>query len=423
MTERTKTLDGRRLYIPPMAYGSARAVAAVFRSLGIEAMPTPPSDERTLELGGRYTSGDECYPEKVTLGDALRIAEQPDFEPEKTAFFMPTATGPCRFGQYAILLEKVFREIGAGDVLVFSPSSRDGYGGIGSENVERAVWRSLVAADALRKMLLRSRPYETARGEMDRVYEESQKRLCDALEKGGIPAGKRLEMIADVLRMAREEFRAVPAKYTKDRPLIGIVGEIFCRLNRFSNEDLARKVEEQGGETWLSDIVEWVWYTNSEKRLRIKDEGLHVAANLAKEKMKEMVQRGDEHAIMKPFEEDFVGIEEPEGVEEILENAEPYLPRRGALGEMVLSVGKSVYLHDKGADGVIDISPFSCMNGIVCEAVYPQVSKDFDGIPIRNFYFDGTQVDLEQQIGIFLELARSYRDRKRVDRRFPAYFE
>jgi predicted nucleotide-binding protein (sugar kinase/HSP70/actin superfamily) len=215
----------------------------------------------------------------------------------------------------------------------------------------------------------------------------------------------------------------VPAKYVKDRPLIGIVGEIFCRLNRFSNEELARKVEEQGGETWLSDIAEWVWYTNSEKRLRIRDEGVNVTARLAKAKMKEMVQRSDEHALFKPFEEDFVGIEEADNVEEILECAAPYLPRRGALGEMVLSVGKSAFIHKKGADGVIDISPFSCMNGIVCEAVYPRVSEDHDGMPIRNFYFDGTQVDLEQQIGIFLELARSYRDRKTTERRYPSYFE
>jgi len=89
---------------------------------------------------------------------------------------------------------------------------------------------------------------------------------------------------------------------------------------------------------------------------------------------------------------------------------------------MVLSVGKAGYLHAKGADGVIDISPFSCMNGIVSEAVYPEVAKDHDGIPIRNFYFDGTQVDLEQQIGIFLELARSYQARKKIERRYPPYF-
>ncbi|MFH1679767.1 MAG: hypothetical protein ABIH26_03885 [Candidatus Eisenbacteria bacterium] len=422
MSSRPKTLKGRKLYIPPMAYGSARATAAVFRSAGIDAEPTPPSNERTIELGSRYTSGDECYPEKVTLGDFLRVAERGDFDPSKTAFFMPTASGPCRFGQYAQLLETVFREIGADDVYVFSPSSRDGYDGIGSENMERAVWRGLIAADALRKMLLRARPYETREGDTDAVYEEGVSRLCGVLEKTGLPAGRRLDEIGGALRGVRERFLAVPAKYEKGKPLVGIVGEIFCRMNRFSNEDLARKVEEQGGESWLSDIGEWVWYTNSEKKIRIRDEGHHVAARLAKAKIKEMVQRADEHAIYKPFEEDFAGIEEPESIEVILDHAAPYLPRRGALGEMVLSVGKSVYLHSKGADGIIDISPFSCMNGIVCEAVYPQISKDHDSIPIRNFYFDGTQVDLEQQIGIFLELARSYHSRKTIERRYPAYF-
>jgi predicted nucleotide-binding protein (sugar kinase/HSP70/actin superfamily) len=422
VTQAEKTLKGRKLYIPPMAYGSARALAAVFRSAGIESEPTPPSNERTLELGGRYTSGDECYPEKVTLGDFLRIVEKKDFDPSKTAFFMPTASGPCRFGQYAELLENVLREVGASEVFVFAPSSRYGYDEIGSENMERALWRSLVAADALRKMLLRSRPYEIRKGDMDAVYEESLARLCDTLEKQGAAAGKRLEAIAASLSAARERFRAVPARYEKGRPLVGIVGEIFCRLNRFSNEDLARKVEEQGGESWLSDIAEWVWYTNSEKRLRIRDEGVNVMARLAKAKIREVVQRADEHAIYKPFEEDFIGIEEPENIEEILDHAAPYLPRRGALGEMVLSVGKTVYLHAKGADGIIDISPFSCMNGIVCEAVYPEVSKNHDEIPVRNFYFDGTQVDLEQQIGIFLELARSYQRRKKTERRYPPYF-
>ncbi len=417
-----KTLKGRKLYIPPMARGSARTFAAVFRSAGIDAEPTAPSNERTIELGGRHTSGDECHPEKVTLGDFLRVVEQEGFDPTKTAFFMPTASGPCRFGQYAGLLENVLKEVGAEDVLVFSPSSRDGYGGIGSENMERALWRGLVAADALRKMLLRCRPYEIHSGDTDAVYEESLSRLCDVLEKRGVPTGKRLEAIAETLASGRAKFRSVPARYEKGKPLIGIVGEIFCRLNRFSNEDLSRKVEEQGGESWLSDIGEWIWYTASEKRLRIRDEGMNVMARLAKAKIKEVVQRSDEHAIYKPFEEDFAGIEEPENIETILEHAAPYLPRRGALGEMVLSVGKAGYLHAKGADGVIDISPFSCMNGIVSEAVYPEVAKDHDGIPIRNFYFDGTQVDLEQQIGIFLELARSYQARKKIERRYPPYF-
>ena len=82
-----------------MSYEGSAAFAAAFRSIGIDAVPSPDSDERTVALGARYTSGDECYPEIVTLGNFLKVLE--DYGPDKVAFFMPTATGPCRFGQYA----------------------------------------------------------------------------------------------------------------------------------------------------------------------------------------------------------------------------------------------------------------------------------------------------------------------------------
>src|SRR4029079_8400604 len=82
-------LAGKKLYIPAMAYGSAQAFAAAFRALGIDAATTPPSDNRTRELGARYTSGDECYPAKGTVGDFMKVLESPGAEPARTFFFMP----------------------------------------------------------------------------------------------------------------------------------------------------------------------------------------------------------------------------------------------------------------------------------------------------------------------------------------------
>ncbi len=79
---------------------------------------------------------------------------------------------------------------------------------------------------------------------------------------------------------------------------------------------------------------------------------------------------------------------------------------------MVLSVGKAIWYWEKGANGVIDISPFTCMNGIVCEAVYPRVSRDLGGLPIRVFYFDALQHDWSEEVEMFIELARAYRRRR-----------
>jgi predicted nucleotide-binding protein (sugar kinase/HSP70/actin superfamily) len=86
---------------------------------------------------------------------------------------------------------------------------------------------------------------------------------------------------------------------------------------------------------------------------------------------------------------------------------------------MLLSVGKSVYLHRKGADGVLDINPFSCMNGIVSEAVYPRLSRDCDGLPVRVLYFDGTRADRRYELDIFMDLVREYASRKRTVRVLP----
>src|SRR3954452_24598877 len=83
----THPLTGKRIYIPPMAYGSAKAFASAFRAIGLEAEPTPPSDHRTRELGARHTSGDECYPAKVTVGDFMKVLEHPGTDPKRVACF------------------------------------------------------------------------------------------------------------------------------------------------------------------------------------------------------------------------------------------------------------------------------------------------------------------------------------------------
>jgi predicted nucleotide-binding protein (sugar kinase/HSP70/actin superfamily) len=400
-----------------MAYGSGRTFAAAFRALGLEADITPPSDHRTRELGARFTSGDECYPAKVTIGDFMKVLEMPGNDPARVALFMPTADGPCRFGQYAPYLRRVLDQNGYPHTAVLSPSSKDGYGDFGdlARPFVRTGWRALVAADILQKMLLKTRPHELQKGATEAVYEESLKDICETIESAGLAPSVQLKAMRDSLVRCRDRFRTVAVRRDRSIPLIGIVGEIFCRLHSFSNENLVRRLEEYEAEGWLSDITEWVWYTISEQFRKFKLVGRQMSLEAFGAWIRKRVQKHDEHVLLEPFRQDFLGYEEP-SVEEVLEAAQPYLPRDGALGEMVLNVGKTVCLARRGVDGIIDISPFTCMNGIVCEAVYPRVSRDLGGIPIRNFYFDGTQSDLDRDLGVYLELARTYQRRKKHQR-------
>ncbi|MBZ5537095.1 MAG: hypothetical protein LAO31_14165 [Acidobacteriia bacterium] len=406
-------LAGKKLYFGVMAEGSSEMLAAVFRRLGVEACVTPPSDSRTLELGGKVTSGDECYPAKVVLGDLFRVIQEPGFDPARAAFFVPTTDGPCRFGQYVPSLKKVLRQAGYSQIEIISPTDKNGYADLGNlaDRFVRMVWRAVVASDTIHRLLLKTRPYETTPGAADHAFQESLLDLCETVESGCDDPGCQLRSLVESLTRARNRFRGISISDDPDVPLIGVVGEIFCRLNTFSNEDLIRRLESYGAEVSLSHISEWIYYTNNEQRRRLRLVGRTLSLEMLGSLVREHFQKSDEHALLAPFREDFEGHDEPQ-VEEVIKLAWPYLPASGVIGEMVLSTGLAAYHALHGADGVIDISPFTCMNGIVSEAIYPRVSRDYGGIPIRNFYFDGTQSDLDRDLGIYLELARSYREKK-----------
>ena len=399
-------------------------MAAAFRSVGVQAEPTPDSDRETLELGGLHSSGEECLPHKITLGDFLKLCHAPGADPEKLAFFMPRAPGPCRFGQYAPYLKQVLREQGFADALIVSPTSADAYAGIGEHAAElmRTAWFGVVLGDLATRFVLKTRPYETQAGDSDAAFRHTIDEFCAGMEERGLSTNERVARLTRLVIRARDRFRNIPARYVRGRPLIGVVGEIYCRLNTFSNEDAVRRLERLGGEGWLSDIAEWVWYTDwAREHDWTRDHG-RLNAGFLKLKIKSHVQHQYEQTLLAPVQEDFKGYEEPHDIREVLKGSEPYLPATGALGEMTLSIGKAVYLYHKGADGIIDISPFTCMNGIVSEAVYPAVSADYDGLPIRSLYFDKVGGHIDRDLEIFLDLARAYQRRKRQPRVYPDYF-
>src|SRR5664280_2770890 len=305
-------VTGRTLWLPRMPYGGSYLLAAAFRSIGYDARVTPPEDLRTLELGGKYTSGDECYPQRIVLGDFMKLVEDERLVPAKTAFLLPTANGPCRFGQYASLLERILDDQDHGDIAVFSLTSADGYADIGDQAQEliRTAWRAVVVQDILLKLLLKIRPYEVEPGQTDRVYLESLDFTGSVLARQGIGHKERMADLLAALVRVKESFLAIAVRQ-EDRPLIGVVGEIFCRLNTFANNELIRHIEAQGGECWLSGVGEWGWYTNEEAFRRYREEKRRFGKDWLKTFITARIMHHDEKALMEDFYDMFASRKEP----------------------------------------------------------------------------------------------------------------
>jgi len=375
-----KRHEKRTVYIPWMC-DHAFALKAAFQKQGVDAEVTPPADSKTLALGWKHTSGKECYPCTITTGDMVKIATAPGFDPDKNAFFMPSGTGPCRFGQYNMLHRLVLDELGFEDVPIYAPNQDEGLyndlGVVGNDFV-RAAWEGIVSVDLLTKCLHETRPYEKEEGAAEALYKEFLDKVCD-----GVRAGEPLDK---TLREAREAFEGMP-KTGEEKPLIGMIGEIYVRSNDFSNESLIKKIEAFGGEVWLAPFGEWIFYqnhTNIEnawQKRRVQEFFSCLMTN--------MVQNKIEHKYVSIFDGFLKTAHEPK-IKDTLNMAKPYL-RDTFKGETVLSMGKSVDFVRHGVSGVVNAMPFNCMPGTIVAALLKKFSDDHDGFPYLSMAYDGHQ--------------------------------
>jgi len=396
----------RIVYIPRMS-DHAFALQAAFETCGFEAEVLNTPDMETVKIGRKYVTGKECYPCAITTGDMVKKALSEDFDPERAVFFMPSGTGPCRFGQYNILHRLVLNEIGFPDVPIFSPNQDGSFYtelGIVGKDFTKQAWKGIVAIELLIKCLHETRPYEINKGESDGLYKEYLIKITRTLKS-------RNGVIPEVLIEMRRAFSAIP-KYKEKKPLIGIIGEIFVRHNAFSNENIIRKIEALGGEVWLAPVEEWLYYVNlmalQKSLIKLKNNPLSkdVMKDILNTIITRFFQNRIEHKFSKTFEGVLKTLKEPTTAE-ILKNASPYL-HSSFEGEAILSIGKAIDFVKKGASGIINVMPFSCMPGTVVNALLKGVKEDTD-IPCLSIAYDGVEATCSDiQLEAFMHQAYEY---------------
>ncbi len=406
--QRIHPAEGRTIYIPCMA-DHARALASAFRACGVKAEVLPEPDEESLELGRKWTSGKECYPTILTTGDLLKLINRPDFDPEKSVFFMPDGSGPCRFGQYNRLHRKILRDLGITNLPIYSPQQDvefyDDLGIVGQE-FTRIAWRGVVAVDILDKLLRRVRPYAYDKEAVDSLYKESLERIERAIENR--------EDLGELLLDIKEKFMEIPRR-DEELPVVGVVGEIYVRTNNFANENLYRTLENMGIEVLLPPIGEWIYFINYISKKWAKRSGS--LGTTLKFIIENQVQFKEEEGFVR-LVKDFLGdrAKDPT-IEELEELAKRYVHPDYEGGEVMLSVGKAVeYLH-KGVSGIVNVIPFACMPGNVQSAILKRIREETgERLPLLTVPCDGQKsMGVRMRLEAFVEQVKEYFRSKRAE--------
>ncbi len=404
-------ISGKRtLYIPYMgdcSYG----VAACFRAYGQPAEVMPLADEATLLQGRAFTSGKECLPCAITSGDMLKVIRADGFDPAKTAFFMPAASGPCRFGMYSCLHRLILRYAGAEGVPVIAPNQDSGFyreftnevNGSAAGKFMKDVWIAVVGIDLLRKLILHIRPFAENSRQAQQVYEQSVKQWIQAVEsRFGFSQMRRL------MGSIADDFSGIKLGGDFQKPMIGIVGEIYVRSHPFANRNIIARLEELGAVCDLASLSEWIYYTNftrsrvARRKGQYRDWFTNVFQNYLQHKI--------EKTLAEPLERKFGELAEGP-IEHVIELAKPYLHHTFE-GEAILSIGKTIEYHHKGFGGVVNAMPFSCMPSTVVSTQTMRISADCNDMPILNLSFDGQEDStLTTRLEAFVEQVRQRQPR------------
>lgn len=303
----------------------------------------PPTSQRTLNLGVKYSPVEACLPFKLTLGNLIEACEL-----GADTLVQARGTGICRLGYYAKEQEQILHDLGYDAHFLTLDVSHHKLLSIIKlikHLCNDAPWPEIIstfrfglsklfALDDIEKVVRKTRAVELERGTANRIYREAVSAIDEATKH------KEVKKIAreyiDKLNRVPKDLEASPVK-------VGIVGEIYVVLEPFANMDIEIELGKLGVEVERTlSLSRWVKYS----------------------------------LFLNPL-----GIDE---WKEVHKAAMPYL-RRDVGGDGWESVGEKVIHAQDGYDGLIHLAPFTCMPEIVAQNIMPATKED---IPVLTVLCD-----------------------------------
>ncbi|MBF0152552.1 MAG: activase [Magnetococcales bacterium] len=347
--------------VPWVGLFFTEALTTALRLSGFHAVAHPATDSAVLQQGRAHVSGKECLPLILTTGMLMQhLATRTDPD-EILVYFMPTASGPCRFGQYAVFMEDLIKRLAIPNVALLSLTSENSYGGLGTR-FSRLTWWGIILADTMeeiRAMLLANARDPQAAMEL---LHQQWSAILTALATGTLAALERQ------LATSATTLAAIPLRRpAREVPLIALSGEIYVRRDPFARGHLVERLAERGFATLCTGIAEWVHYSDALVERGQVDYTMSAWEKVVFYLQKKVMAR-DEQRLRRLLERSGLLLLAPAPVAEIVRIGEKFIASALA-GEAILTVGNGLLEIASRVCGVIAIAPFGCLPNRIAEAM------------------------------------------------------
>lgn len=322
------------------------AWAAALRIIGCEPYVEPYTSKKALSLGTKHAPEAICLPYKLILGNFIEAIEGgADY------VAMITAPGCCRLGEYGKCIENALHDLGY-DTKYLEMQLYDGLGGIynflkkasGKNNpllFSRAILIAILKVfelDRLESLHSYYRAREVKQGEAEKHYNKALKIIDSYDTVLGLRKARKL---------VNEEMKKVEINPKREVLHVDITGEIYVVNDEFSNQSIEKELGRMGVEVRRS---------------------LTITSFLKDAVIPKIFRKGETH------------------LQRADRLAKPYL-MRDIGGDALECVSDVAYANQRGIDGIIHLSPFTCMPEIMSQNIFPSMREDCE-IPILPLILD-----------------------------------
>ena len=350
--------------------------SAALRKMGLEPFIPPYTSKKTLSLGTKNSPEAICLPYKLILGNFIEAIEGgADY------VAMISSPGICRLGEYGSSIKHALSDMGY-EANYIELQLYDGFKGMyrfltelsGVKNpipiikaINIAV-RKVFVLDRLEKTFSYYRAREVVTGSAEKAFNRALKIVDEA---------NTTRELAKAQKKAIEEIRKTKIEKNKDILYVDLTGEIFLVLDYFANQNIERELGKMGVQTrrtltissFLKDAIIPKWF-----------------------------KKGETH------------------LERAFRLAKPYL-RRDIGGDALECISDVMFANKQGKDGIIHISPFTCMPEIISQNIFPSMREDCD-IPILTLIMDEQtgKAGYLTRLEAFVDLMRRKKRKKEAER-------
>ena len=322
--------------------------AAALRKVGIEPYIPPYTSKKTLSYGTKYSPEAVCLPYKLILGNFVEAIEGgADY------VAMITSPGICRLGEYGTNIQETLSDLGY-HANYIELSLYDGIKGLfdflkrltGKNDpilFSRAIvliTRIIFLLDDLDTALSYYRAREVVFGEAEKHYKKALRLISNV---------SNTRMLNSCRKRVFKEMSKTEIDPNREVLYVDLTGEIFLVCDKFSNQNIERELGKMGVQTRRS---------------------LTVGSFLKDAIIPKIFRKNDEETHLERAER----------------MAKPYL-MRDIGGDALECVSDVAYANAKGKDGIIHISPFTCMPEIMSQNIFPKMREEHD-IPILSLVMD-----------------------------------